>query len=377
MIEFKRAAALVAFGAILLTGCGAASNNSAASTDPAATSCGTTVDEIAASAKKEGALNLIALPDTWANYKGVLSTFKAKYGINATVANPDASSADELTAIKTLRGQDTMPEIVDIGPSFTEEFVTNGWSQPYKTTNWSEIPDALKDANGNWFGAYSGTMVIGANSKLVKNPPKSWADLKKPEYKNQVTINGDPREAGAAFAAVMAASIANGGSYDDIMPGIQFFADLKAAGNLNEMDITPAAVLSGDAPIAIDWSYNFPGIAPELKKAGFSMNVNTPSDALYVGYYALGAVSEAKHPCSAELFLEHLASNEGALEYIKGGAIPARLGAMLDAGVIPADLAKNLPTKEQFAAVEIPTADQVTKAKAALTANWGPMVADK
>ncbi len=29
----------------------------------------------------------------------------------------------------------------------------------------------------------------------------------------------------------MAASLANGGSFDDIMPGIQYFADLKAAGH--------------------------------------------------------------------------------------------------------------------------------------------------
>ena len=31
----------------------------------------------------------------------------------------------------------------------------------------------------------------------------------------------------------MAAALANGGSADDIMPGIQFFADLKASGNLD------------------------------------------------------------------------------------------------------------------------------------------------
>ena len=34
-----------------------------------------------------------------------------------------------------------------------------------------------------------------------------------------------------AFAAVMAASLANGGSADDIMPGIEFFAELKESGN--------------------------------------------------------------------------------------------------------------------------------------------------
>ena len=43
--------------------------------------------------------------------------------------------------------------------------------------------------------------------------------------------SADPRKAGSAFAGVMAASLANGGSPDDIMPGIQFFADLKKEGN--------------------------------------------------------------------------------------------------------------------------------------------------
>src|SRR5262249_20781198 len=75
-----------------------------ATTAPAGGSnCGSSVDQIAAAAKQEGQVNLIALPDTWANYKGILDSFKSKYGIKAPVATPDASSADELTAIKTLR----------------------------------------------------------------------------------------------------------------------------------------------------------------------------------------------------------------------------------------------------------------------------------
>ena len=222
--------------------------------------CGTTVDEIATAAKAEGQVNLIALPDTWANYKGILDSFKSKYGIKAPVANPDASSADELTAIETLRGQPDMPEVVDVGPSFTSQMVDKGYAETYKPTVWDEIPDNLKDPDGKWVAAYYGVLSIASNTTLVKNPPQTWADLKKPEYKGQVTINGDPREAGAAFAAVMAASLANGGSFDDIMPGIQFFADLKKAGNLQQIDVTEAAVLSGDVPIALDWTYNFPAL---------------------------------------------------------------------------------------------------------------------
>jgi putative spermidine/putrescine transport system substrate-binding protein len=353
---------------------GAATTAAAAGTDSA--NCGTTVDDIAAKAKTEGQVNLIALPDTWANYKGILDNFKSKYGIKAPVANPDASSADELTAITTLRGQPDMPEVVDVGPSFTTEMVDKGYAETYKPTVWDEIPDNLKDPNGQWVAAYYGVLSIASNTTLVKNPPQTFADLKKPEYKGQVTINGDPREAGAAFAAVMAASLANGGSFDDIMPGIQFFADLKKAGNLQQIDVTEASVLSGDVPIALDWTYNFPALQTALQDAGFAMQVVVPSDGVYGGYYAQSVVTQAKHPCAARLFLENLVGDDGALGYLEGGAIPARFAALEASGKITDDLKKNLPTPDVIAKVAFPTQAQTDAAKKILADNWGPMVAD-
>jgi len=338
--------------------------------------CGTTVEEIAVKAKEEGKVDLIALPDSWANYAGVLSTFKSKYGVDPVVQNPDASSADELTAIETLRGQDGMPELVDVGPSFTTQMIASGYAEAYKPTVWDEIPDNLKDANGYWVGSYYGLMGIGTNTTLVKNAPKTFADLKKAEYKGKVTLNGDPREAGAAFAAVVAAALANGGSYDDIMPGIEYFAELKKLGNLNTVDITPATLVSGEVAIALDWTYNFPYVTPQIEEAGFDFSINVPSDGAYAGYYAQSVVTDIKHPCAARLFLEHLVSDDGALEYIKGGAIPARYSAMLEAGVIPAELAATLPSAEVIDAVAFPTQAQVDAAKAVLTENWGPLVAD-
>lgn len=338
--------------------------------------CGTTVEEIAAKAKEEGQVNLIALPDTWANYGGILESFRSTYGIDAPVANPDASSADELTAVKTLAGQADKPDALDIGPSFTAQAISEGLIEPYKTTNWDEIPDALKDPDGNWVGAYYGIMSIGTNTTLVKNPPKSFADLLKPEYKGMVTLNGDPREAGAAFAAVVAAALASGGSYDDIMPGIEYFAKLKKSGNLQVIDVTEAAVLSGDVPIALDWSYNFPGLRPALQDAGFSFDVVTPADGAYASFYAQSVVSDPVHPCAARLWLEHITGDAGALGYMEGGAVPARLAAMQAAGVVPDELLANLPTAEQLSALTFPSQEQVDAMKAQLTQNWGSMVAD-
>jgi putative spermidine/putrescine transport system substrate-binding protein len=350
---------------------------SAAASGAAGPECGTTVEQIAAKAKEEGNVNLIALPDTWANYGGILKSFRDTYGLEAPVANPDASSADELTAITTLAGQPDKPDSIDIGPSFTQQAMDEGLIESYQTTNWAEIPDALKDPDGNWVGAYYGIMSIGTNKTLVPNAPQTWADLMKPEYKGQVTLNGDPREAGAAFAAVIAASLANGGSFDDLMPGIQYFADLKAAGNLQVIDVTEAALLSGDVPIALDWSYNFPGIQPKLQEAGFDFGTVIPADGLYGSYYAQSVVSDAVHPCAARLWMEHITGDAGALGYLAGGAIPARYAAMDAAGVITEDMKANLPPADLISQITFPSAAQTEAMKAQLTENWGPMVADK
>ena len=377
----------IAAGVLILAACSSGSSDSGSSSaapeSSAATSaadgaeCGTTIEEIAAKAKEEGKVNLIALPDTWANYRGIIDSFVEKYGIEAPVMNPDASSADELTAVETLRGQPDMPEVLDIGPSFVEQAKAAGYLESYKPVVWDEIPESLKGEDGTWVGSYYGVLAIATNATIQPNVPKTWEDLKKPEYKGQVTINGDPREAGAAFAAVVAAALANGGSYDDVMPGLEYFAELKKLGNLQTIDVTEAAVLSGEVPIALDWTYNFPGLRPALEEAGFDFQVVVPSDGVYGGYYAQSVVTEAPHPCAARLWLNHLVSDEGALGYLEGGAIPARYAALLEKGLISEEIAANLPPAETIAAIQFPTQEQVDKAKALITENWGPMVADQ
>ena len=337
----------------------------------------TGVDDLISAAQAEGTVNLIALPDTWANYVEIIKTYKDTYGVDNPVASPDASSADEVTAIKTLAGQPDMPDAVDVGPSFTSQLIDEGLITPYKVSTWDEIPDALKDPDGNWVAAYYGIMSFGVNTTIIDEAPRTWADLLDPQYANSVALNGDPREAGAAFAAVMAASIANGGSFDDIMPGIEYFADLKEAGNLLVIDVTEAALASGEVPIALDWTYNFPGVIPALEDAGITMEVIVPGDGLYGGYYAQAVVADSPHPEAAKLWIEHIVSDAGALGYLRGGAIPARYGSLVERGLVDEDIAKNLPTQEQIDAIAFPSQAQIDGANAMLLEHWGPMVADQ
>ncbi|MEO6124212.1 MAG: ABC transporter substrate-binding protein [Ilumatobacteraceae bacterium] len=332
------------------------------------------VDECATEGNK---LNLIALPDEWANYKGIIAAFGEKYpDIKYSVANPNASSKEEEDAVKTLAGQDDMPDTVDVSPAIASSMVDQGLFAPYIPTVIDEIPTDLQGPGNNWYGSYYGIMAISTNTTIVKNAPKTWSDLAKPEYRGLVALNGDPREAGAAFAAVMAASLANGGSADDITPGIEFFAKLKKSGNLGNADVTPATVISGETPIALDWSYNVPGLRAQIEDAGFTYETNFPSDGVYGGFYGQGVVANSPHGACSKLWIEHILSNEGALGYLEGGAIPARYAAIVKAGLVDEAAKANLPPAELIDQISFLTPKQIDAAKAVLAEKWGPMVAD-
>ena len=61
-----------------------------------------------------------------------------------------------------------------------------------------------------------------------------------------IGLNNSPTTAGAAFAAVYAAALANGGSLGNIAPGITYFTQLKSIGNFVPTAIgAPTTVQSG------------------------------------------------------------------------------------------------------------------------------------
>lgn len=89
---------------------------------------------LVAAAQLEGRLSLIAMPRTWANHGAIIAAFGAEYGISVTVQVPNATSAHELAALRLMRGQQRLPDIIEVGPSFAVQAVEQGLVQPYKVT---------------------------------------------------------------------------------------------------------------------------------------------------------------------------------------------------------------------------------------------------
>ena len=74
--------------------------------------------EIVAAAKKEGKLNVIALPPDWANYGEIISTFSKKYGIQITATTRTARRRRRTRRSSRSRATLAHPDVVDVSPTF-------------------------------------------------------------------------------------------------------------------------------------------------------------------------------------------------------------------------------------------------------------------
>jgi putative spermidine/putrescine transport system substrate-binding protein len=319
-------------------------------------------------AKKEGRINTIALPPNWANYGEIMSTFQRRYGLKLTNDNPDASSAQENQAVRSLKGDPRAPDVLDVGPSFAIAGANEGLYAKYFNRYFGTVPRAMKDGRGFWVGDYWGVISFGVNRAVVRNVPKTWADLLKPEYKNRVALNGSPLSSGSAVAGVFSAALANGGSLGDIGPGIDFFARLKNAGNFIPVQATPQTIASGQTPIVVDWDYLNLAYIKEFPSARIAVSV--PTRGVYGAYYCQSINATAPHPWAARLWQEFLYSDAGQLLWLKGFSHPARFADMTRRKVIPKALLKALPAPALYAQVRFASAGQLTAARNKIAAEW-------
>jgi putative spermidine/putrescine transport system substrate-binding protein len=319
------------------------------------------MDALVETAKKEGELNVIALPPDWANYGAIIKAFSDKYGIKVNSAQPDAASQDEINAANQQKGKSTAPDVFDLGQSVA--LANTAMFAPYTVATWDDIPAAYKDPNGAWVNDYGGYMSIGFDSSKVP-PVTGINDLLKPEYKGKVALNGDPTQAGSAFSGVLMVALSQGGSADDIAPGVDFFRKLKAAGSFLPIDPTPATIESGQTPVVIDWNYLNAAVTAKLP----SWQVVVPPNAVVAGYYYQAINKDAPHPAAARLWQEFLYGDQGQNLLAAGGVRPVRADQMLQAGKIDKAVVNKIPVID--GPVTVPSPDQTEKATKYLADNW-------
>jgi putative spermidine/putrescine transport system substrate-binding protein len=375
----KTLAAIVAVAgtAMLAAACGSSGSGSGASSvnwakvTHISASGSTDMANLVAAAEKEGQLNVITLPSNWANYGTIMKDFTAKYHIHISDAIPEGSSGQEIQAVQTEKGQKRAPDVVDVGTAFAVEGANDGLWAPYKVATWSDIPGNAKDGNGDYYADYGGYVAIGYNPAVVKVAPTSFASLTNPAYKHMIGLNNSPTTAGAAFAAVYAAALANGGSFGNIEPGIQYFANLNKIGNFVPTAIGgPTTVQNGTTPILIWWDYL---LASEVSPVVKGFKIVIPSDSSYAAYYDQAISATAPDPAAARLWEEFLYSTEGQNLWLEGYARPIELSTLVANGTVNKTAYAKLPPAPS-GSLKFPTDAQQASAENVVSQNWAKQV---
>ena len=369
--SYRLALAGVAAAALLAAGCSSSGTSGSSSgtnwSTQTSASAGGGMNALVAAAKKEGTLNVIALPPTWANYGAIISAFTAKYGIKINSALPDGSSQQEVDAVKSQHGTAKAPDVVDVGMAVA--LANTSLFAPYKVATWGAIPSAQKDPNAQWYQDYGGYMAVGYSSKF--GTITSINQLLDPKFHNAVALNGNPTSANAALNGVMMANLAVGGTPDSISKGVDFFSQLKKAGNFSPVQATGATIKAGTTPVVFNWDYlNLPSYVGVT-----NWKVFIPPHAILGGYYAQAINKNAPHPAAARLWEEFLYSQApvgGQNLWLKGGARPVQQAAMTANGTINQSAAALLPNVPGSPTFLSPT--QSTDAANYLAQNWAKAV---
>jgi iron(III) transport system substrate-binding protein len=257
-----------------------------------------------AGCKKEVAsteVNVLCTPqEEWC--QGMKQEFEAKYGI--TVNYVRMSSGE---ALARLRAEKDNPQF-DIwwgGP--IDSFVAakqEGLLEPYDSPSYKNLLDLqkYKDADNQWVGIYVGTLGFCTNKDWLAahpgvEPPKSWDDLLKPEFKGQVLV-AHPSTSGTSYTALATVLQIRGDQ-----PGWEYLKGY--AGQMLQFTKSGAApakfVGQGEAAVGIVFSHD---IVHEIDDNNLPLVLTFPEEGTGYEIGGMGIVKGAKHLDAAKKWFD-------------------------------------------------------------------------
>jgi putative spermidine/putrescine transport system substrate-binding protein len=300
-------------------------------------------------ARKEGMVVSFDTGPTWANWAAQFAAFKKRYPEVEIVYN-DLGSAATVVALDKARNRPQADTAYYFAASAVDAAAKN-LVAPFKPVNFDKLSPVFRDPDGKWFTIHSLTVAFIVNTKLVKTPPQSWADLLKPEYKNSV-VYLDPRSTGVGQVITFAANFAAGGDMNNVQPGLDYFAKLHQSGNvLRVLGTTPyAQFVKGEIPIWI--SYENDGLkAKHIDGLGDAVAVVIPKEASAAAPYGISLVDKGPNPNAGKLWLNFIMSDFGQGIFAQGFVRPSVPGIKL-----PDDVVGKLPAAPQVKPLDVKAA---------------------
>nr|WP_233195186.1 ABC transporter substrate-binding protein [Acidovorax sp. 62] len=262
-------------------------------------------------------------PPEWADWGSQIKAIKAKTGV--TVPPDNKNSGQSLAQLVAEKAR-PVADVTYLGVTFAIQAQKDGVVGSYKPAAWADIPDGLKDPNGQWFTIHSGTLGFMVNVDALKGKPvpTSWADLLKPDYKGLIGYL-DPASAFVGYVGAVAVNQARGGTLDNFAPGIDYFKALQKNEPIVPKQTSYARVLSGEIAILLDYDFN-------AYRAKYKDQANVqfviPAEGTVVVPYVMSLVANAPHEADGKKVLDFVLSDEGQAIWANAYLRPVRAAAM-------------------------------------------------
>ncbi len=182
----------------------------------------------------------------------------------------------------------------------------------------------------------------------------------------KIGLNNSPLTSNSALAAVEAAAIANGGSLNNVAPGVSFFATLNKNGAFVNTIADATTAQSGTTNIILWWDYLQANGGIDVP----GWTVTIPTDVELGEYYTQGINAAAPNPAAARLWEEYLYSVTGQNLWLAGGARPAELAFMQAHNTANKALVAKLPALPKGQTPQFPTTAQITAAATVVNTQW-------
>ena len=173
-----------------------------------------------------------------------------------------------------------------------------GLTAPYKSRAADNTPAQYRDKDNFWIGLYVGPLAFITNEKVAKEqgltPPKSWADLLKPEYKNKVRV-ANPTTSGTAYNVITTMRYVFKGDEEKTFDYLR-----KMDASINQYTKSGAAgnksVAIGEIPVAIGYAHDM----VKLKVEGAPVVITVPSEGTGYEVASMSLVKGGKDAVNAK-----------------------------------------------------------------------------
>lgn len=186
---------------------------------------------------------------------------------------------------------------------------TEGLLEPYEAANATHITDdKYRDADGNWYGIYTGLLGIMYNkdevARLGVEPPEDFADLTDPQYKDLIWSSNYNT---AGTAKLIVNTMIQKYGHDE---GIQFLVDLDKNIQVYTKSGSGPSKNIGTGECTIGLGFLHDGIFQIVDQGYENIELVIPSSGTSCEVGATAIFKGTKHPNAAKLWIEYALSPE-------------------------------------------------------------------